>query len=139
MGRADRQPRLHLSWPLRLLLGPLHLSPVCQLRGVVSRWQTDRVGQLGQHRTGVAGEMSGTLPIILSYMQADALLAARRAGQPTVEVSPDLGLTTTSASIDTEGVTFPTGERLSWQAIEKIHESQVNCFIVERDAIRSIQ
>lgn len=83
--------------------------------------------------------MSRTLPIILSYMQTDALLAARRAGQPTVEVSPDLGLTTTSASIDAEGVTFAMGERLNWQAIEKIHESQVNCFIVEQDAIRSIQ
>ncbi len=80
-----------------------------------------------------------TLPIILSYIQAEVLLAARRAGLASVEVSSDLGLTTITASIDAEGVTFPTGGHLSWQAIEKIHESQVNCFVVERDTIKTIQ
>jgi predicted methyltransferase len=79
------------------------------------------------------------LPIILSYIQTDVLLEARRKGQPSIDVSTDLGLTTTTASIDTEGVTFPNGEHLNWQAIEKIHESQVNCFVVEHGTIKSIQ
>ena len=80
-----------------------------------------------------------TLPIILSYIQVTPLLAARHAGQTTLEISPDLGLTTVPVTITAEGVTFPNGERLSWQDIEKIHESQVNCFVVEHNAIRSIQ
>src|SRR5437763_11464278 len=80
-----------------------------------------------------------TLPIILSYVQVAPLLEARSKGLTTAEISPDLGLTTVPVSITVDGVIFPNGERLTWQHIEKIHESHVNCFAVEHDAIKSIQ
>jgi predicted methyltransferase len=80
-----------------------------------------------------------TYPIVLSYIQADPLLDAKRKGQSSLEISPDLGLTSVTVTLTLEGVTFPNGTHLSWQHIEKISKSQVNCFLVEDNAIKSIQ
>jgi len=38
-----------------------------------------------------------------------------------------------------DGITFPNGERLDWHSIEKISQSEVNCFILEDNSIRPIQ
>src|SRR5712692_10345699 len=78
-------------------------------------------------------------PIVLSYVQVEPLLAARKKGQQIVAISPDLGLTTLTVTLSPEGVEFPNGEQLDWQSIEKIARSQVNCFLVENNTIRSIQ
>lgn len=80
-----------------------------------------------------------THPIILSYIQTDPLLEAKRKGQSSLEISPDLGLTTITVMLTPAGITFPDGTHLSWQHIEKISKSQVNCFLVEDNAIKSIQ
>src|SRR5438270_8565609 len=80
-----------------------------------------------------------THPIILSYIQTDPLLAAKRKGLPSTETSPDLGLTTVIVELTLAGVIFPDGTHLSWQHIEKISKAQVNCFLVEDNAIKSIQ
>ncbi len=84
-------------------------------------------------------QSSSTRPIILSYVQARPLLEAKQKGQITLDVSPDLGLTTVSVTIKPEGVTFPDGELLGWQSIEKISKSTVNCFLVENGTVRPIQ
>ena len=83
--------------------------------------------------------VTNPLPIILSYVQAQPLLEARRQGHQTAEVSLDLGLTTTAVTITPEGVLFPNGERLNWQAVEKMKKSTVNCFLVENNDARAIQ
>src|SRR6266567_3320292 len=80
-----------------------------------------------------------TQPIVLSYVQVDPLLDAKRKGQSSLEISPDLGLSSVTVTLTLEGVTFPNGIHLSWQHIEKISKSQVNCFLVEDNAIKSIQ
>jgi len=80
-----------------------------------------------------------TQPVILSYIQVEPLLDAKNKGLQSIEVSPDLGLTTVTAAITPERVLFPDGETLSWQSIEKIRTSRVNCFIVEDNAVRPIQ
>ena len=80
-----------------------------------------------------------TQPIVLSYVQVDPLLDAKRKGQSSLEISPDLGLSSVIVTLTLEGVTFPNGIHLSWQHIEKISKSQVNCFLVEDNAIKSIQ
>ena len=80
-----------------------------------------------------------TYPIVLSYIQTDPLLDAKRKGQSSLEISPDLGLTSVTVTLTPEGVTFPNGTHLSWQHIEKISKAQVNCFLVEDNAIKSIQ
>jgi len=80
-----------------------------------------------------------TQAIVLSYVQAEALLAARQQGQATVEVSPDLGISLVTVELLHEGVTFPGGEHLRWKDIEKIKKSPTNCFVVQGGSIRAIQ
>src|SRR5581483_9807232 len=106
----------------------------------------DCIRQHGQYRTGVAGEIrtgKGTrymaYPIILSYIQAGPLLAARRQGLATIDISPDLGRSTISATLTDEGVVFPGGERLDWLSIEKMRKSEVNCYLVEDNTLRPVQ
>lgn len=77
--------------------------------------------------------------VVLSYVQVAPLLEARRKGQVQVEVSPDLGLTKAPVEINTEGVTFASGELLSWEQIEKIRKSASVCFLVENGVARPIQ
>src|SRR5215470_4794828 len=80
-----------------------------------------------------------TLSIVLSYIQAEPLLKAKGQGQHSMEISPDLGLTTTIVTLTPEGVVFPQGERLDWQSIAKISNSKVNCYVIENDTIRPVQ
>ena len=83
--------------------------------------------------------MQMTQPIVLSYIQAEPLLKAKQQGIMCVEISPDLGLTKITVSLTPEGTAFPNGEHLDWRSIEKISKSEVNCFILEDNAIRPIQ
>ncbi len=78
-------------------------------------------------------------PIVLSYVQAESLLQARKQAQATLEISPDLGITMVTVALADTGVTFAQGEQLSWQQIEKIKRSDVTCFRVETDKIQAIQ
>ena len=80
-----------------------------------------------------------THPIVLSYVQVEPILIAKQKEQPTVEVSPDLGISIVTATLIPEGVVFPGGEQVSWQNIEKIKKSQTNCFVVEDSTIKAIQ
>jgi hypothetical protein len=77
--------------------------------------------------------------IVLSYVQVRPLFDARQKGLDVVEISPDLGLTRVMVAITPEGVVFPDGERVDWQSLEKIRASEVNCFLVEENTIKSIQ
>jgi len=83
--------------------------------------------------------MRFTQPIILSYVQAAPLLKAKQQGIASVQISPDLGLSTVIVTLTSEGVEFPNGEHLDWQSIEKVSKSEVNCFILEDNAVRPIQ
>src|ERR1700745_4311099 len=83
--------------------------------------------------------MLTTQPIVLSHVQVEPLLKARQQGQTSIELSPDLGLTTVTVMLTPEGVQFPNGERLDWHSIEKISKTEVNCYVLEDDTIRPIQ
>jgi predicted methyltransferase len=83
--------------------------------------------------------MLTTQPIVLSHIQVEPLLKARQQGQTSIELSPDLGLTTVTVMLTPEGVQFPNGERLDWHSIEKISKTEVNCYVLEDDTIRPIQ
>jgi len=83
--------------------------------------------------------MQLTLPIILSYVQAEPLLKAKQQGIASMQISPDLGLSTVLVTLSSEGVVFPNGERLDWQSVEKISKAEVNCFILEDNAARPVQ
>src|SRR5450432_1231134 len=78
-------------------------------------------------------------PIILSYIQAEMLLTAKRQGKTVLEVSPDLGITTVTVKLLDEDVEFPQGERVRWPDIERIKKATTNCFIVKENRVQMIQ
>lgn len=78
-------------------------------------------------------------PVILSYIQAEALLTAKQQGKVRLEVSPDLGLTTVTVNLLDEEVAFPQGERVRWPDIERIKKATTNCFIVKGNGVQTIQ
>jgi uncharacterized protein len=77
--------------------------------------------------------------IILSYIQVQPLLDARKRGQTVVEISLDLGMSSTSVMLGNEGVSFATGECLGWGDIEKISRSEVNCYSIGGQGMQAIQ
>ncbi len=79
------------------------------------------------------------MSIILSYIQTRPLLEARKHGQSIVETSTDLGISSTSATLSDEGVSFASGERLDWGSIEKISKSEVKCYVVSEQGIEPVQ
>lgn len=79
------------------------------------------------------------MPVILSYIQTRPLLEARKRGQAVIGTSLDLGMTTSSVTLTTESVIFPGGEQLDWSSIEKISQSEGNCYTVTGQEIQAIQ
>lgn len=77
--------------------------------------------------------------MILSYIQTRPLLEARKRGQAVAETSPDLGISSVGVTLDTEGVSFASGEHLRWAAIEKISQSEVNCYTVDEQGVQAVQ
>jgi len=80
-----------------------------------------------------------THPVILSHFQTRSFLKAREDGKLCIKGSQDLGLTSVAVSIKPEGARFTNNELLPWNAIEKISQTENNCFIVERGEARKIQ
>ena len=78
-------------------------------------------------------------PVILSYIQAEALLTAKSQGKAVLEVSPDLGITIVTVKLLDEDVEFPQGERVRWPDIERIKKATTNCFIVKENRVQMIQ
>jgi len=77
--------------------------------------------------------------LILSYVQAGTVLEARQAGQKSVAVSLDLGLTATEVALEPTGARLPDDQFLAWQHLEKIGDSERSCFVVENGGPRKVQ
>src|SRR5215469_12459772 len=79
------------------------------------------------------------MSVILSYIQTRPLLEARKRGQVVVETSPDLGISTTSVTLSSEGVSFASGERLDWASVEKISQDEVCCYSSSAQGIQAVR
>lgn len=79
------------------------------------------------------------MSVTLSYIQARSLLEARKQGQATIEISPDLGIGNTSATLDLAGVRFAAGERLDWSGVEKISQDTIKCFTISAQGMQPVQ
>jgi predicted methyltransferase len=77
--------------------------------------------------------------MVLSHFQTRQLLMGRDAGARHAPASTDLGLTRVEALIEPQGVCFPGGERISWDAIKEINTSENSCFLVEEGEPHKIQ
>jgi predicted methyltransferase len=83
-------------------------------------------------------EKERDIPILISHVQTEHLIRGRKTGKQRVEISPDLSMTTVEVAIEAGGVSFPSGEMLSWDAILEINASQTNCFLIEDGKPRKI-
>jgi predicted methyltransferase len=79
------------------------------------------------------------MSVILSYIQTQPLLEARKRGNEVVETSLDLGRSVTSVTLSTEGVSFASGERLDWASVEEISKDNVNCYIIEAEGMKPMR
>ena len=85
------------------------------------------------------GELEAMGHIVLSYVQVESLLQARRSGQDAAAASLDLGLTTSAVTIEAAGVCFPDGQSLTWEDVEAIADAQRSCFVVRDNDLYKIQ
>ena len=76
--------------------------------------------------------------VVLSSFQAIPLIEAK-GRESSIQISPDLGLTKTDVTLTDLGVTFPDGERLSWETVEEIAANENNCFLGEAGSSTVIQ
>ncbi len=76
--------------------------------------------------------------MVLSHIQARALLAARAAGATSSEATPDLGLTRTQVGLDEVGVAWG-GVLTSWETLERIVRDENGVFVVEDGGARKVQ
>jgi hypothetical protein len=76
---------------------------------------------------------------VLSYIQARAILAAREAGQPTIEVSPDLGRTLASLQLAAQGIRLPDGQQVAWAVLADIADDEATCYRLEEGRARKLQ
>jgi len=76
--------------------------------------------------------------IVLSYLQVALMLKARTEGATALTVSLDLNRTTREVRLRQEGVDFPDGQHLSWEALEEIHTHETACYLVQNDIAERI-
>jgi hypothetical protein len=67
------------------------------------------------------------------------LLEARRRGQETADVSPDLGISSSRARLNEAGVSFAGGEVLNWDEVARINRSELTCYSVDTTGVHPIQ
>jgi hypothetical protein len=83
-------------------------------------------------------EVAGNGPV-LSYVQAQPLLAARSSGACTAPVSLDLGISTIEAGLNVSGIRLPDGRQIAWDVIEAIAADEQVCYVLENGAAQRIE
>jgi predicted methyltransferase len=75
---------------------------------------------------------------ILSRVQAQPLLDARRSGAERVVSSLDLNMSTLELSLTDDGVALPDGSTLTWPLVKRIAGKDDNCFAIENGEATAI-
>jgi uncharacterized protein len=77
--------------------------------------------------------------VVISHYQAKVVLEAQRMGMGAINLSLDLGLSTTQLPLIPAGLQLPDGNILNWADVEEIVKSASSCFIIENGAPRAVQ
>jgi predicted methyltransferase len=77
--------------------------------------------------------------VVLSHFQARVAVDALHKAMDAVEISLDLGLTSSRLAVTTIGLSLPDGILLKWQELEEIAHSASNCYAIEDGLMRPIQ
>ena len=80
--------------------------------------------------------MSG---VLLTCVEAQALLEAKREGQPCARVSVDLGRSTVDAALKPGGVRFSPDAQVRWEWIEEIADDEQACFVLQQQGLRKVE
>ena len=79
------------------------------------------------------------MEIVLSHIQAEALMLAQRRNETSATTSLDLGLSTSEVELSNAGVAFQDGQQLPWDQVEEISETKNVCFRLEANELHKIQ
>ena len=77
--------------------------------------------------------------VILSHFQAHAAQEAWLKGLDSVELSLDLGMSSSSLALGINGLELPDRSCLKWEEVEKIVASTSNCYVVDEGEAHPIQ
>jgi len=77
--------------------------------------------------------------IIFSHFQAQILLDAKHKGLERVQISLDLGISTVTVQLGTNGVQLMPGQLFSWEGVKSIADSASSCFVIKNGVAQSIQ
>ncbi|MGH2410978.1 MAG: class I SAM-dependent methyltransferase, partial [Chloroflexota bacterium] len=70
-------------------------------------------------------------PIVLSHVQAGALLDGRQRGQSSLRTTLDLGVSSAEVDLNADGVAYKGTILLDWDAVRTIMRQSPMCFLVE--------
>jgi len=77
--------------------------------------------------------------IVLSHYQAAELLAAKNAGRKSVSCSPDLNLSVTEVTLDSQFAVFNDQTPLPWTVIDTVAGQENACFRVDGEQLIAIR
>jgi len=77
--------------------------------------------------------------VVLSHYQAKIILGAQRNGMGSVNISLDLGLSTTQLLLHPQGLQLPDGNLVAWIDVEEIAKSTSGCYVIEDGSPHAIQ
>jgi len=77
--------------------------------------------------------------VVLSHYQAKKVLDAQLNGMGSVNISLDLGLSTTQLLLHPQGLQLPDGNLLKWIDVEEIAKSSSSCYVIDDESLRAIQ
>ena len=77
--------------------------------------------------------------VVLSHYQAKIILGAQRNGMGSVNISLDLGLSTTQLLLHPQGLQLPDGNLVAWIDVEEIAKSTSGCYVIEDGSTHAIQ
>ena len=77
--------------------------------------------------------------LVISHYQAQEALSARQKGMETVEISLDLGLSTSRIVINSDGLHLQAGKIIKWVDVEEIRKSSSSCYAIQNETLRPIQ
>lgn len=80
-----------------------------------------------------------TTLIVLSASQLLPVVAAQESGEPSAEISPDLGLTQVLVNLSGQGIQFPSGEIVSWADVEMAQSTPQSCFELTEQGLIKVQ
>lgn len=77
--------------------------------------------------------------MIISYIQAEQLLEAKKNGLKNIDVSLDLNISKTKINIEKDFFIFPDNQKLQESQLKKVIKNDTSCFLIKDNSLIKIQ